>query len=83
MTLHATIYDFSFQRLLNSFYTRLEYYVRLDNGQIIVLGEVGTVHHLRRKFQLEENKDVKSDAISFKDRSCELIQDAQGDIRFR
>ena len=80
MTLNATIYDFSFQRLLNSFKTRLEYYVRLENGETIVLGEIGSIDHLCKKFEVEKCKDDQCDS-GFKTRSCELIQDKQG-LRF-
>ena len=80
MKLSATIYDYSFQPHINSSHARLDYYVRLSNGQIIVLAEEGPVKDLSRKFEFHLNHGSE-DFTGFKNRPCELIQDEYG-IRF-
>lgn len=80
MKLYATIYDFSFQPHIDHANARLDYYVRLSNGQIIVLAETGPIKHLSKKFEFRIHHGSE-DFSGFKDRPCELIQDSHG-VRF-
>ena len=79
MTLYATIYDFVLQHTDSHLHSRVDCYVRLNNGQLIVLTEEGSTKHLSEKYDFEI---FKNDFTGFKGKSCELIQDSHG-IRFR
>ncbi len=80
MKLYATIYDFSFQPYIDSAHARLDFYARLDNGQIIFLAETGPAKDLSKKFEFSISQGSE-DFTGFKNRPCELIQDSHG-IRF-
>ena len=75
MTLYATIYDLIVKHLENPVLSRVDCYVRLDDGQLVVLTEVGRTGALSKKYDFEI---LTSDYSSTKGRPCKLIKTDHG-----
>ena len=78
MVLYATIYDLKLRHLESPVHSRIDCYVRLKDGRLIVLTEEGKTGRLSKKYEFEI---LKSDFSAARGRPCKLIKDAHG-IRF-
>lgn len=72
----ATVYDYRFQPRLDPKHARIECYLKLPNGQIIVIEEEGTIDYLSTKYQFRRRNKIAGVIRDFRNRNCELVEES-------